>query len=76
MEAWRVRDAIGSTRAGHLAMLAFSGLVAGSFSLGGQVAAEIAPTALNAVRFGIAALIMGAVVWARGDVALAAVVAP
>ena len=57
-------------------MLAFSGLVAGSFSLGAQVAAEIAPTALNAVRFAIAAVIMGAVVWARGGVAREALRAP
>lgn len=63
-----VTAAIGGSRAGHLAMLAFSALVAGSFSLGGQVADELAPTALNAVRFGIAALIMGAVVFARGGV--------
>ncbi len=71
-----VRQALGTPRGGHLAMLAFSGLVAGSFSLGGQVAAEIAPTALNAVRFAIAAVIMGAVVWARGGVARTALVAP
>ncbi len=57
-------------------MLAFSGLVAGSFSLGGQVAGEMAPTALNAVRFAIAAVIMGAVVWARGGVAREAFHAP
>lgn len=35
-------------RHGHLAMLTFSALVAGSFSLGGQVANEIDPAALNA----------------------------
>lgn len=40
-------------------MLVFSGLVAGSFSLGGLVANEISPAALNAVRFGIATLIIG-----------------
>lgn len=40
-------------------MLAFSGLVAGSFSLGVQVANDIAPLALNAVRFWIAAGIIG-----------------
>ena len=68
--------AIGTARGGHLAMLVFSALVAGSFSLGGQVAAEIAPTALNAVRFAIAAVIMGAVVWARGGEVRAAMVAP
>lgn len=47
---------------GHLAMLLFSGLVAGSFSLGGMVANEIAPTALNAVRFLFAALVLGLIV--------------
>ncbi|MEE4188592.1 MAG: DMT family transporter [Roseobacter sp.] len=40
---------------GHAAMLAFSALVAGSFSLGAQVANEITPLALNAVRFWLAA---------------------
>jgi drug/metabolite transporter (DMT)-like permease len=45
---------------GHLAMLLFSALVAGSFSLGSIVANEIAPAALNALRFGLAALIIGA----------------
>lgn len=53
-------------RQGHLAMLAFSALVAGSFSLGGQVANEIAPAALNAVRFALSAAVVGAVIWARG----------
>ena len=52
---------------GHLAMLCFSALVAGSFSLGAQVANEIAPTALNAVRFALATLLVGALAWARGD---------
>ncbi len=44
---------------GHLAMLVFSALVAGSFSLGSIIANEIAPAALNAVRFGIAAAVIG-----------------
>ncbi len=44
---------------GHLAMLLFSVLVAGSFSLGSLVANEIAPAALNAVRFLIAAVVIG-----------------
>ena len=47
-------------------MLAFSALVAGSFSLGGQVANEIAPAALNAARFALSAAVVGAVIWARG----------
>lgn len=42
-------------------MFVFSGLVAGSFSLGSLVANEMAPTALNAVRFGIASLAVGLV---------------
>ncbi|WP_298858390.1 DMT family transporter [uncultured Sulfitobacter sp.] len=46
---------------GHLAMLAFSALVAGSFSLGGMVANEITPLGLNAVRFVIAAVVVGIV---------------
>jgi len=45
---------------GHLAMLAFSMLVAGSFSLGHLVANEITPPALTAVRFVLAAVVMGA----------------
>lgn len=45
---------------GHLAMLAFSALVAGSFSLGVMVANDIDPAALNALRFGIAGVIVGA----------------
>lgn len=64
------------SRGGHLAMLTFSALVAGSFSLGGQVAAEIAPTALNSVRFGLAVVVMGAVVFARGGVPRSALSAP
>ncbi|GAA5073198.1 DMT family transporter [Roseibacterium beibuensis] len=55
-------------RRGHIAMLAFSALVAGSFSLGGQIANEIAPTALNAIRFVIAAAAIWAVVRVRGGV--------
>ncbi|WP_298839827.1 DMT family transporter [uncultured Roseobacter sp.] len=45
---------------GHAAMLAFSALVAGSFSLGAQAANDIEPAALNAVRFVIAAMVIGA----------------
>lgn len=48
---------------GHLAMLAFSALVAGSFSLGSMIANDIAPAALNAVRFWIASALIGAVAW-------------
>ncbi|WP_122072095.1 DMT family transporter [Pseudophaeobacter sp. EL27] len=45
----------------HGAMLLFSVLVAGSFSLGVLIANDIAPMALNAVRFVIAAVVIGAV---------------
>jgi len=51
---------------GHLAMLAFSALVAGSFSLGALVANDIAPAALNAVRFLIAAVLIGGLAWSTG----------
>jgi drug/metabolite transporter (DMT)-like permease len=44
---------------GHLAMLVFSALVAGSFSLGSLAANEIAPAALNALRFLIAGAVIG-----------------
>ncbi len=46
---------------GHLAMLTFSAVVAGSFSLGSMIANEIAPAALTAARFAIAAVVIGAV---------------
>jgi len=50
---------------GHLAMLVFSGLIAGSFALGSMAAPSIAPTALNAVRFILASVLLGglALVW-------------
>ncbi len=44
---------------GHLAMLLFSALVAGSFSLGSMVANDITPMAVTAVRFAIAAVVIG-----------------
>lgn len=61
---------------GHLAMLAFSALVAGSFSLGGMIANEISPTALNAVRFLFASVILGVVVLFAGGVPMSALAAP
>ncbi len=51
---------------GHLAMLLFAALVGGSFSLGALAANEIAPLAFNALRFWIAAVILGAAVLWRG----------
>ena len=61
---------------GHLAMLAFSALVAGSFSLGVLVANEVEPAALNAVRFAIAAVVIGALVSATTGVPRSALSAP
>ena len=61
---------------GHLAMLAFSALVAGSFPLGAAAANDIAPIALNAVRFVTAAAIIGVAVFARGGMGAAARAAP
>lgn len=63
-------------RQGHLAMLLFSVLVAGSFALGVLVANEIAPMALNAVRFWIAAAVIGVVVMSRGGVPAGSFEAP
>jgi drug/metabolite transporter (DMT)-like permease len=51
---------------GHLAMLAFSALVAGSFSLGSMAANHIDPAAFNAVRFLCGALVVSLIVQARG----------
>ncbi len=44
---------------GHLAMLLFSALVAGSFSLGVLAAPHVDPAALTALRFWLAAAIVG-----------------
>ncbi|MGC8201704.1 DMT family transporter [Aliiroseovarius sp. PTFE2010] len=61
---------------GHLAMLAFSVLVSVSFSLGGMVAGDIAPAALNAVRFAIAATVTGIIAAALGQLRRATFDAP
>ncbi|MDO6797743.1 DMT family transporter [Shimia thalassica] len=61
---------------GHLAMLLFSALVAGSFSLGALAANEIAPAALNAVRFLIAGVVIGTVAWATTGIPREALKAP
>ncbi|MGR3634940.1 MAG: DMT family transporter [Shimia sp.] len=53
---------------GHLAMLLFSALVAGSFSLGGMVANDVAPAALNAIRFLIAGGVIGVAALATGGI--------
>ncbi len=62
--------------AGHLAMLTFSALVAGSFALGALAANDIAPAALNTIRFWIAAGIIGTVAMLTGGVPRTAFAAP
>ena len=61
---------------GHAAMLLFSALVAGSFSLGSLVANEIEPAAINAARFALAAIVIGVAAFATGTVRLSAFAAP
>ena len=61
---------------GHLAMLLFSALVGGSFALGSMVANDIAPAALNAVRFAIASVVIGAAALATGGIPASALRAP
>lgn len=55
-------------RRGHVAMLFFPLLVAGSFSLGGMVANQLAPVPLTAMRFLIATVVVGAAGLATGQV--------
>jgi drug/metabolite transporter (DMT)-like permease len=61
---------------GHGAMLAFSALIAGSFSLGGLAANEIAPAALNAVRFVLAAGLLLGMATVTGRFRASALAAP
>lgn len=53
---------------GHLAMLLFSALIAGSFSLGALVANDIAPTALNTARFLVAFAVTGTLAKLSGGI--------
>ena len=57
-------------------MLAFSALVAGSFSLGALMANAIDPAAFTAVRFWLAAVCVGLLVQARGGFAPGSFQAP
>ena len=61
---------------GHLAMLLFSGLVAGSFSLGSTVANDVDPAAFTAVRFWLASTFVLALVWLREGAPKAVLIAP
>jgi len=64
--AWSAPTARREALRGHLAMLAFSAAVAGSFSLGAMVANLIAPSALNAMRFVLAASLLAGAAVATG----------
>lgn len=61
---------------GHLAMLAFSALVAGSFSLGAMAAPLIDPAALSAIRFLLAGALVGAAAFATTGITRQALYAP
>ena len=61
---------------GHLAMLVFSALVAGSFSLGALAAPYVDPAALSALRFLLAGLLVGAAALATTGLPRRAWVAP
>ena len=64
-------------QSGHLAMLAFSALVAGSFSLGALAAPLISPAAMTVARFGLAGAVVGAAAFAsKGGVPCSAAAAP
>ena len=61
---------------GHVAMLAFSALVAGSFSLGAMAAPHISPAALTVPRFALAGALVGAAAFATTGVPRQAFRAP
>ena len=64
-------------QSGHLAMLAFSALVAGSFSLGALAAPLISPAAMTVARFGLAGALVGMAAFAsKGGVPRSAAAAP
>ncbi|EYD77964.1 Integral membrane protein [Rubellimicrobium mesophilum DSM 19309] len=59
---------LGREGQGHLAMLVFSALVGGSFSLGARMADLVDPVAFTALRFWLAALVIGAGLGATGRI--------
>jgi len=61
---------------GHLAMLGFSMLVAGSFALGVRIADAISPTALTTARFALALAAMAGLAAATGGLTRRALAAP
>ncbi|WP_235019307.1 DMT family transporter [Tabrizicola flagellatus] len=69
-------DRLSQPARGHLAMLAFSALVAGSFSLGVLAAPHIDPGALSVVRFVLAGVLVGAAAQATTGIPRQALRAP
>ncbi len=63
----RSTDILRAARRGHLAMLTFSALVAGSFSLGGEIANDIDPIVLTTLRFFLGAMTIGVFIVAKGQ---------
>ena len=61
---------------GHLAMLAFSALVAGSFSLGAMAAPYVSPAALTVLRFALAGSLVGVAALATTGIPRSTWVAP
>ncbi len=61
---------------GHLAMLTFSALVAGSFSLGSMAAPFVDPMALTALRFLLAGALVGIAAFLSSKLSRAMLVAP
>lgn len=61
---------------GHAAMLAFSALVAGSFSLGAMAAPYVSPAALTVLRFALAGSLVGAAALATTGIPRSTWVAP
>ena len=72
----RILSGLSQPARGHLAMLAFSALVAGSFSLGVLAAPHIDPGALAVVRFILAGVLVGAAAVATVGIPRSAFAAP
>jgi drug/metabolite transporter (DMT)-like permease len=70
------RPALSRAGWGHLAMLTFSALVGGSFVLGAMAAPLVDPAALNALRFLLAAAVIGAAALATTGLPRSAARAP
>jgi drug/metabolite transporter (DMT)-like permease len=70
------RPPLTAPQQGHLAMLTFSALVAGSFSLGSMAAPLIDPMALTAARFLLAGALVGAAAFATTGIKRSALAAP